>query len=126
MQGGVRKESWMCLRLEVYCVFHCLKYCWGYMSISVKEAVATAIQEVKDLFSDQQIMSVLLEEVDRNSNENYLITIGFDRPSRGKNLSSALLGISNSEMRERVYKVVCVDKHTSEVLSIKDRVLEKK
>jgi hypothetical protein len=96
------------------------------MSISIKEAVANALQEINELFSHQIISGVLLEEVDRNNREDFLITIGFNRPSTNRTVSAVIAGFGAGVLTERIYKVVCVNKESGSVESIKDRVLEKK
>ncbi|QZC92708.1 hypothetical protein K2E96_16435 [Pseudomonas sp. ERGC3:05] len=98
------------------------------MAVKLKEAVQIAIDSVMDLFSSQSISSVLLEEVDRNGQGDFLITVGFERPNPNK--SAAMLlgskGIAGLLSTQRAYKVVRVSQNDGEVLSVKDRILESK
>ncbi|CAD5204134.1 hypothetical protein [Pseudomonas sp. FEN] len=96
------------------------------MSIKIKEAVQIAIDNVIELFSVQDISNVLLEEVARDSNENYLITVGFERPNLNKGRAALGAGIAALMATQRAYKVVCIDKESGDALWIKDRMLEKK
>ncbi|NNB54185.1 hypothetical protein [Pseudomonas fragi] len=98
------------------------------MSITVKEAVNIALENVSELFEGQSISSVLLEEVDRNPQRDFLITIGFDRPSKSRASQSLSIGLGLAALlvKDRTFKVVCVDSQTGEVKSVKDRILEQK
>lgn len=92
---------------------------------SLKDAVDFATQAVLDLFGDQNITNVMLEEVETANDEHWKVTIGFDRAADASNgtghgLSAGLLSIA----RRRKYKVVQVRKTDGEVLSIKDRQFE--
>lgn len=98
------------------------------MALTVKEAVKIAIENVTDLFEEQNISAIRLEEVDRNDKHQFLITVGFDRPSttRGGHALSAGLGLAGLMAKDRAFKVVCVDQIDGDVLSVKDRILEQK
>ena len=89
--------------------------------MDVKEAVKTARGYVAELFANEQIMNVGLEEVvfDDTSND-WKITIGFSRPWDQKNALSAALGEGRSA---RSYKVLRINDDTGEVGSLTDRVL---
>jgi len=95
------------------------------MSIKIKEAVKMAINNIVELFSVQDISNVLLEEVARDSNENYLITVGLERPTLNGGGAALAAGIAALMATQRVYKVVCIDKESGDALWIKDRMLEK-
>ncbi len=96
------------------------------MSIKIKEAVQMAVNNIIELFSVQDISNVLLEEVARDSNENYLITVGFERPTINRGGAALGAGIAALMATQRAYKVVCIDKESGDALWIKDRMLEKK
>ncbi|MBA1195277.1 hypothetical protein G7007_20855 [Pseudomonas entomophila] len=95
------------------------------MTIKIKEAVAGAIENVLELFSEQRISGVLLEEVARDGQDNFLITIGFERPTTKTGAQSLVGGLAAMMATQRVYKVVCVDRDNGDVISIKDRALER-
>jgi hypothetical protein len=93
---------------------------------TVKEAVRIAVDEVTVLFDSQQISGVLLEEVDRSPEGDFLITVGFDRPSLSRgNPASLGSALSSLRAKDRVYKVVRL-KPSGDIVSIKDRMLERK
>ena len=48
--------------------------------MNVKQAVEVARKYVEDLFSEEQIMDVALEEIDAEEEGFWRITIGFSRP----------------------------------------------
>ena len=90
--------------------------------MDVKEAVKTARGYVVELFANEQIMNVGLEEVvfEEISN-NWKITIGFSRPwDQQKNVLSAALGEGRLA---RSYNVLRINDDTGEVESLTDRVL---
>ena len=80
-----------------------------------KDAVRIAKKHVIDLFGDEGIDQVGLEEIESDGSL-WKITIGF---SRNWNLSiGSVLGGSG-----RSYKVLMIGKENGEVLSVKDRNL---
>ena len=95
------------------------------MTLKIKEAVQIAIDNVVELFSEQKLSSVLLEEVARDSEGNFLITVGFERaaPKRAGNALAGGIGALLST--QRAYKVAFIDKETGELISVKDRLLER-
>ena len=89
--------------------------------MDVKDAVRTAKAYLADLFEDEQITNVGLEEVvfDEASSV-WKITVGFSRSWDLKGpLSVAMAGASP----DRSYKVLCINSTTGEVESLRDRVL---
>lgn len=89
--------------------------------MDVKEAAQTSRDYIADLFSDEGISDVLLEEVvidDRSG--DWRITIGFERPREHK--SGTLGERMNLRRSERVYKVVRMNQD-GRVKSVTDRVL---
>lgn len=91
--------------------------------MDLKQAIRTAIEEVSELFLSQKIDNVMLEEVDRDEQHNYLITVGFDRANTTRAALAALGAFSMP--KERVYKVVKLDQGGG-IINIKDRKLESK
>lgn len=83
--------------------------------MDVKEAVQTAKQHIMDLFSDEGITKVGLEEVAESQHLNHWqITIGFSR-TWDHGFASAING------PPRHYKVVEINKDSGRVVSVKHR-----
>ncbi len=89
--------------------------------MDVKEAVGTAKAHVAELFSDEQIENLGLEEVEFDAPANsWRITIGFSRPwDKGNNLTASL---REGRLR-RSYKLLLIDDKTGRVDSLTDRLL---
>ena len=89
--------------------------------MDVKEAVQKAKEHVFNLFGDEGIEYMGLEEVDFDDDEQqWNITIGFSRPwDQPKSMAAAL----GQEPLKRSYKVVRINDADGDVLSIKDRTL---
>ena len=79
--------------------------------MEVKEAVRTAKAHVTELFADEEIMNVGLEEVEFKN--GWRITIGFSRPWDRKILNAP----------GRSYKVIFLNDKTGRVDSVTDRLL---
>lgn len=89
--------------------------------MEVKEAVKTAKEYIIDLFGDETITGVGLEEVDLDMESNdWKITIGFYRPLSHRGTLTTVFG---REHEARSYKVVSINKQNGRVSSITDRVL---
>ena len=81
--------------------------------MEVKEAVQLAKRFIIDMFGDEQISNVGLEEVDFDSkNKVWYVTIGFSRPWD--------VGLPIVKPN-RSYKVVRIKDAGGDVLSVKDR-----
>ena len=91
----------------------------GHMDVN--EAVGTAKGYVADLFADEAITHVGLEEVvfDEPSGD-WKVTIGF---ARHWNQFSAFLESGSSAVRGRSYKVVRIRDRDGRVISLTDRQL---
>ena len=89
--------------------------------MDVKDAAQTAKAYVVELFAEEQIVNIGLEEAefDRISN-TWKITIGFSRPWDQKNVLSAALGEGRPA---RTYKVMRINNESGDVESLKDRLL---
>ena len=88
--------------------------------MDVKTASLSAKKYLVDLFEDEGISNVGLEEVEFDELSNsWRITIGFSRPWDTKNVLTATLGERNPA---RSYKVVRID-DLGRVKSLTDRVL---
>ena len=89
--------------------------------MEVKEAVKTAKEYIIDLFGDEAITGVGLEEVDLDmGSSDWRITIGFYRPLSQRGTLTTVFG---KQHEARSYKVVSINKHSGNVSSVTDRVL---
>ena len=80
-----------------------------------KQAVAIAKSHVMELFADESIRNLGLEEIESNG-IYWNVTIGFSRPwDVGVN---SVLGNS-----DRAYKVIRINRNNGCVISVKDRNL---
>ena len=82
--------------------------------MNVKQAVAIAKEHIKELFGEEEILNLGLEEVELDDDGFWHITIGFSRPWN-RNVGATLSG-ENS----RSYKIVLLRNHDGHVLSVKD------
>ncbi len=95
--------------------------------MNVQEAVRLAKDYVTDVFVEEKITNVGLEEVEFNENQNcWEITIGFSRPwdYQAKNLLEQQLSNPLEPRRRpktRSFKVVNIDDDNAKVLSVKNR-----
>lgn len=100
--------------------------------MDVKEAVRTAKNYIAELFTDETITNVGLEEVkfDDTSN-NWEVTIGFSRPwdyEKFRNpiaeaLANPLAERSINRPAVRSYKLVCINDDDGQVIALKNRAL---
>ena len=82
--------------------------------MDVKLAVAIAKKHIAELFGEEEILNLGLEEVELDDEGFWRITIGFSRPWN-RNVGSVLSG-ENS----RSYKIVVLSNKDGHVLSMKD------
>ncbi len=88
--------------------------------MDVKEASRRAKEYVADLFDNEGLSNLGLEEIEFDElSSHWKITIGFSRPWDTKNSLTAALA---DRRPERSYKVVRIDDH-GRVKSVTDRVL---
>lgn len=85
--------------------------------MDVKEAVQVAKDYIIDLFGEEGIVDVGLEEVDFDQSDNWIVTIGFSR-SWNRNIGSVLDGQASQS-----YKAIRIQDEGGRVLSVKDRAL---
>ena len=84
--------------------------------MEVKEVVQLAKKYVADLFSDEKIVNVVLEEIRRDKKkEQWLVTVGFQR-RWDESMDRVLYPLP-----ERAYKVVVISDSNGNVESILDR-----
>lgn len=88
--------------------------------MKVKEAVALAKEHIGDLFADEDISHVGLEEVEFDEDRSmWKVTIGFSRPWQRP--LNPLTEIVRQTPSNRSYKVVSIDDTTRHVKSVKNR-----
>ncbi len=97
--------------------------------MDVKEAIAKAKQYVRDVFSDDSVSNIGLEEVGFDEHENnWLITIGFFPPWQVDGSAGHWTRIVRGESESprdramrRAYKIVTISDNTGNVVSVKNR-----
>ena len=90
--------------------------------MDVKEAVRTAREYIRDVFKDEGIINVGLEEVVYKSGPpRWEVTIGFSRPWDQKGSLVTVLGEGRPA---RSYKVLRISNDSGKVESLTDRVLK--
>lgn len=95
--------------------------------MNVKEAIVAAKDYVKEVYADEQVADLGLEETDYDDTQgNWLITLGFSRPWTTPRSTTRLLldqmGATDraAPSRKRVYKLVTIDRE-GKVVSMKNR-----
>ena len=95
--------------------------------IGFKEAAAIARQFVLDLYKDGQgtkVQNVLLEEIEYNRlKNNWLVTIGFDRPYIRHEALEGLRSLQGPQYR-RALKRAEIDDYSGKVLRMIEREVE--
>lgn len=92
--------------------------------MNVKAAVNVAKNYVKDLFADEEVVDLGLEEVEFNNEDDiWNITVGFSRPQKLRlGALSALNAVGiDPPSGLRIYKVVRINDKSGAVLSVKNR-----
>ena len=88
--------------------------------MDVKDVTRTAREYITDLFSDEQITNLGLEEVVYDvDSEQWRITFGFARPWDRQGDMGVRMGLK----APRAYKVVRVDDSNGRVVALTDRIL---
>ncbi len=89
--------------------------------MDVKAAVKIAKTQVADLFSDEEINDIGLEEVEFDDAVGvWIVTIGFSRPWDQKNALTAALGEGQTG---RSYKVLHIAGKDGRMVSMRDHFL---
>ncbi len=88
--------------------------------MDVKEAVKLAKDHVADLFAEEGIGNVGLEEIEQVG-RFWEVTVGFSRPWDQGGLATITLG---QKGLRRSFKVIRIDNQTRTVTSVKDRILQ--
>ena len=84
--------------------------------MNVKQVVEVSKNYIVELFGNEDISEIGLEEVELDEQGLWHITIGFARPWE-RNMDRVLVG-----MRPRTYKVLIVHDKDGSVLSAKNRI----
>lgn len=89
--------------------------------LTVREAVEAAERWVRDLYAEEDLNHLRLEEVTLSNDERlWEITLGWAEPAIRQNPLSAAFS-SNLQVLPRVYKTLQVDAETGKVKSMKIR-----
>ena len=92
-------------------------------TMDVKQVVGMAKEYIAELYHDEEIMYVGLEEVYFDHEiDKWQVTIGFARPWDGMGGRNPVTRDSVG-VRSRSYKVACINDKTGQIESIKDRIL---
>lgn len=88
--------------------------------MDVKQAVALAKQYVLDLFAEEKITNLGLEEVEFDEQtKEWIVTLGFSRPwDEPRNVLAAL---AQTPYTRRAYKVIRISDVRGSVLAVKAR-----
>ncbi len=94
--------------------------------MDVKEAVGTAKRYIVDIYEDEPIRHISVEEVVFDESDNsWKVTVGFFRPWDEKLGLSGILGAAAEGepalWKRRSFKIVQVDDHTGKVKSMTHR-----
>lgn len=90
--------------------------------MDVKEAAKLAKDYVADLFAEEGIGNLGLEEIELAADgRHWVVTVGFSRPWDQGGLAAITLG---QRGLRRSFKVLRIDNQSSTVESIKDRILQ--
>lgn len=92
------------------------------MPIDAKAAVRAAMEYLMDVYSQEQIADVLLEEIDTSKGGgSWLVTLSFYRPQEP--FAAGTLGhvFGAANVSKRQYKVINVDKNTGTIHAMKMR-----
>ncbi|TXM67112.1 hypothetical protein FV222_24895 [Methylobacterium sp. WL103] len=95
--------------------------------MDVKEAIVKAKGYVADMFQDEGVVNIGLEEIRLDDEDhNWLITVGFSRVAKGHAAAGRALEnvIGPNPNLPRTYKVVKLHKHDGDFISITNRSLE--
>jgi len=88
--------------------------------MEVRDAVAASKKYVQDIFSEEKISNLGLEEVEFDEATGiWCITLGFSRPWESP--QNALAAIARQLQPPRAYKIVCISDKTGQLVSVKNR-----
>ena len=91
--------------------------------MDAKQAIRAAKTYVSDVFEDEGLVNLGLEEVKFREFENrWEITLGFSRPWNADR--SPIAALAGAQTLPRTYKVVVIKDETGEVVEIRNREVE--
>lgn len=92
--------------------------------IDVKEAVKKALAYVRGLYEGENLPNLRLEEVEFSEDApRWLVTIGYTASERDVESNSFITALGSTTRPRRDYKIIEVDAHTGQALSMKIRDL---
>jgi hypothetical protein len=80
--------------------------------VAMHEAIKRAIAAIEDIYKDEELSDVDVEEIDRDDTGDWLITIGFARPKTRRTLGGLTFPM-------RTLKTVTVDHYTGAFKAMK-------
>lgn len=90
--------------------------------MDVKQAVSTAKAYVGDLFADEGVLNLGLEEVQRDDTQGeWLVTLGFSRPWDLPQSNAVGKFLGALEECPRSFKIVRISDQTGHVVSVTNR-----
>lgn len=90
--------------------------------MTAQDAVTMAKKHIHDLYFDEQIIHVGLEEIALDD-DNWRVTIGFSRPWDISPMTPIEKSLLKPRPRPRTYKLIIVRDSDGEVLSVEHRDL---
>ena len=91
--------------------------------MEVKEAVTAAKNCVMDLFAEEGITNVGLEEIDLDHGDTWRVTIGFSRPWNTTVGAMLVGGADRFGGVDRSYKIIWINDEDGRIISVKDHKL---
>jgi hypothetical protein len=88
--------------------------------LTIQEAVQRATEILKELYPDQELRHLLLEEIERGPAGTWNVTLGFTRPGT----LAAGMATAVPQPGNRVYKRIRIDAETGEFQGMTDRLLQ--
>lgn len=89
--------------------------------MDVKQAAKLAKEYVADVFAEEGIRNVGLEEIELRGQQVWEVTVGFSRNWDLSGLPAVILGQTGLR---RSYKVIRINNSDGTVVSVKDRILQ--
>ena len=87
-------------------------------SIGLQEAIQRAMEILEELYPDQELKHVLLEEIESSRSGTWHVTLGFTRPG------TPTMGLGLPPTTSRTFKQIKINAETGAFEGMKDRLLE--